>query len=64
MKRMKCPKCKSQNVRLLGMDYYGYPVYICDDCKHVFQTVQYCQDVDSGNLYALTDDSIVRVGAI
>jgi len=62
--QMECPECKSQNVRLLGMDYYGYPVYICDDCKHVFQTVQYCQDIDSGNLYALTDGSIVRVGAI
>mgnify|MGYP000138423855 FL=1 len=61
---MKCPKCKSQNIRTLGTDYYGYPVYICDDCKHVFQTVQYCQDIDSGNLYAIANGSIVRVGSI
>ena len=61
---MKCPKCKSQNIRTLGTDYQGYPVYICDDCKHVFQTVQYYQDIDSGNLYALMNGSIVRVGSI
>jgi len=60
---MICPRCRSDEIRELGVDHQGYTVYICDSCKHVFQTVQYCEDVDSGNLFVIVEGKDRRLGA-
>jgi len=60
---MKCPRCGSRNIKELGVDYQDNTVYLCRDCGETFTAVTYCQDVDSGNVYMLTEKGAVRLGA-
>jgi len=60
---VKCPRCGSENVRKLGVDYQDNEVYLCNSCGEVFTDVIYCQDVDSGNIYQIAQEGIARLGA-